>query len=326
MQINKIFNNKYIKIDLSKNAKLPYYLQNIFIFFTPSFFYQKKLTLLLSHKADEEYIKTRVNYYNKVDKEFTLKKAKSIKEFRKEKKKTYFFDLYKYLTYFDKNLKFSYLFGDIRDIPNEPTFLKSRPISENNRNSILLNLNKVRHFIFVDDCIKFKDKENILLWRGKAHQEHRQYFLNKYYEHPLCDVGQIAKKQDKKEIFWEKPKMSIKEQLNYKFILTIEGNDVASNLKWVMSSNSLAFMVKPKYETWFMEGTLISNYHYVLLKDDYSDLEEKIEYYSTHTQEAKDIISNAHKYIEQFKNQEREDVIALKVLEKYFKNSSQMKG
>jgi hypothetical protein len=311
---------------LSKNAKPPYYIRNILIFLTPSSFYQKKLNTLLAHKEDKEYIETRVNYYNKVDKKFNLTKAKSIKAFKKEKKKTYFFDLYKYLTYFNENFKILYLFGDIVDVPKQPSLLKSRPIGDDNQNSVLLNLDKVRHFIFLDDNIKFEEKKDILVWRGKAHQEHRKFFLDKYHTHPLCDVGQIAKKQDKNGIPWEKPKMSLKEHLNYKFILTIEGNDVASNLKWVMSSNSLAFMVKPKYETWFMEGTLIPNYHYVLLKDDYSNVEEKIKYYSEHTEEAKTIIANAHAYIEQFKNQEREDVISVKVLQKYFKYSSQLKG
>ena len=318
MKISKILNNRYIRIDGSKNAKLPYYLRNIFTFLMPSSFYQKRLNTLLNHSEDREYINNRVNYYNKIDKPFKLNQAKSIKAFKKEKKKTYFFDLYKYLTYFNENLKFSYLFGDICEIPNEPTFLKSRPIEGKNQNSILLKLNHVRHFIFVDDTKKFEDKKNILVWRGKAHQKHRQAFLNKFYGHPLCNVGQIIKKKDKSTIEWEKPKMSLKEQLNYKFILTIEGNDVASNLKWVMSSNSLAFMVKPKYETWFMEGTLIPNHHYVLLKDDYSDLEEKINYYATHEEEAKKIITHANKYVEQFKNQKREDIIALKVVEKYF--------
>ena len=41
-----------------------------------------------------------------------------------------------------------------------------------------------------------------------------------------------------------------------------------------MSSNSVAVMPKPKYESWFMEGKLIPDYHYVLIKDDYSDFEE----------------------------------------------------
>ena len=42
-----------------------------------------------------------------------------------------------------------------------------------------------------------------------------------------------------------------------------------------MSSNSLCFMPKPKYETWFMEGKLIPNHHYVLIEDDYSNLLEQ---------------------------------------------------
>jgi len=72
--------------------------------------------------------------------------------------------------------------------------------------------------------------------------------------------------------------MTIDEQLEYKFILSLEGNDVATNLKWIMSSNSLAFMPRPKYETWFMEGNLVPNHHYILIKDDYSDLEERLKY------------------------------------------------
>jgi hypothetical protein len=98
---------------------------------------------------------------------------------------------------------------------------------------------------------------------------------------------------------------------------------VASNLKWAMSSNSLVFMTKPKYETWFMEGTLLPNYHYVLLEDDYSDLEEKINFYSKNSAEALKIIENAHDYIKQFKNTKREKIISLLVIKKYFELSNQ---
>ena len=41
------------------------------------------------------------------------------------------------------------------------------------------------------------------------------------------------------------PKKTIREHLDYKFIMALEGNDVASNLKWVMSSNSIAVMTRP---------------------------------------------------------------------------------
>ena len=45
-----------------------------------------------------------------------------------------------------------------------------------------------------------------------------------------------------------------------------------------------------------MEGTLIPNYHYVLLKDDYSDIQEKMDYYNNHPEEALRIIKNANEY------------------------------
>ena len=90
-----------------------------------------------------------------------------------------------------------------------------------------------------------------------------------------------------------------------------------------MSSNSLCFMTKPKFETWFMEGKLIPNYHYVLIKNDYSDLEEKINYYITNTEETEYIIKNANHYVAQFKNNKSEDWLQLKILERYFYYSGQ---
>lgn len=310
---------KYLRIDFNKNTKAIYYLTNIARMMVPGIYYERRLkALLLSSalKEDEVYIKTRVDYYNKLDEDFVFNEnVKTIQEFKKEKKRVYFFDLLEYLRYFEKKLKISYLFGDIIHIPNEPTLLKSRPIDGNNANSILLKLDKVRHFIFVNDKIAFEDKKNLLVWRGKCFTQPRRDFLSLFHDNPFCNVGQINESENSE---WIKPKMKLREHFNYKFILSIEGNDVASNLKWVMSSNSIAFMVKPTYETWFMEGRLIPNYHYVLLKDDYSDLEEKIAYYSTHIDESKEIIKNAHKYIEQFKNKKRENIISLAVLDKYF--------
>ncbi|MGZ8190247.1 MAG: glycosyl transferase family 90, partial [Methylococcaceae bacterium] len=95
-------------------------------------------------------------------------------------------------------------------------------------------------------------------------------------------------------------------------------NDVATNLKWVMSSNSVAVMPRPKYETWFMEGTLIPNVHYIEIKDDYSNLEEKINYYEQHPNELSQIVENAHNHVSQFLDSFREKIIALLVLKKYF--------
>ena len=73
----------------------------------------------------------------------------------------------------------------------------------------------------------------------------------------------------------------------------------------------------------FMEGRLQGGVHYIEIKDDYSDLEEKIRYYSTHPEEAKAIIRNAHAFVDQFRDKEREELISLLVLEKYFRHTRQ---
>ena len=309
---------KIIRIDKNKNSKPAFYLTRIKHLFLPSWYYKKKMQKILQTPLDETTRK-RLEYYIKLHHPFSLDNtAKTIETFIKtERKRVYFFDLLSYLRYFNPKNRFAYLFGDITYVPKQPSIVKSRPITPNNENSVVMKLNSVRHFIFVDDTLKFEDKIPKLVWRGKAYAPHRQQFLQKFYNKECCNVGQTNTKGDL-NVPWQKETLSLQKQLQYKFILAIEGNDVASNLKWAMSSNSLVFMCQPKYETWFMEGLLQPNYHYVLLKDDYSDLEEKITYYTQHTQEALQIISNAHQHVEQFKDEQKEELLSVLVLKNYF--------
>jgi hypothetical protein len=263
----------------------------------------------------------RVNYYNKLDKEFYCDTNMSrIKDFKlriKLKPHVYFLDIYKYIRYFPKDNHFSFVFGDVTHIPEIPSIVKSRPVEGDNQNSILLNLNKVRHFMFIKDKKRFEEKSNKLVGRLAVYQPHRVKFWEMYFNHPMCDLGQTNKYHTEYPE-WVVKHMTIGEHLDFKFILCLEGNDVATNLKWVMSSNSIAVMPKPTYETWFMEGTLIGDYHYIEIKKDYSDLEEKLDYYIKHTDKALKIIENAHKFVEQFQNKKREKLISLLVLQKYF--------
>lgn len=67
-----------------------------------------------------------------------------------------------------------------------------------------------------------------------------------------------------------------------------------------------------------MEGTLIPDYHYIEVRDDFSDLEERLTYYIEHPDEAEAIIQHAHDYVAQFFDKKREKLISLLVLKKYF--------
>ncbi|UYP47988.1 hypothetical protein NEF87_004273 [Candidatus Lokiarchaeum ossiferum] len=114
--------------------------------------------------------------------------------------------------------------------------------------------------------------------------------------------------------------MSIKEQLQYKYIISIEGNDVATNLKWGLYSNSLVLMPKPSVESWLMEGKLKPYVHYVPLNDKLDNLEEIYKWCVSNDKKCKKIASNATKYMEKFIDLEQENAILLKILKIYCKN------
>ena len=308
-----------------KNNKILYYLVNYIRQFIPSTFYQKKLAQKIHSKQQLSAILKRVAYYNKLSNTITLKNPVLLSDIKTVPgSKVYFFDLYQYSRYFNQKLKGLFLFGDITEVPKQPTFVKSRPIGDNNANSVLLKWNKLRHFMFIKKEQKtYPEKKNMLVSRGKVHktQAHRIKFIEKYFAHPMCNIGRVN--TNDLNPLWKVPRLSIDQQLDYKFILCLEGNDVASNLKWVMSSQSIAVMPKPKYETWFMEGLLVADVHYIIIKDDYTDLEQRLNYYINNQDKALQIIENANAYVQQFRNQENETLISLLTLKKYFEKTNQ---
>lgn len=309
-----------------KNNKMLYYASNYARLLVPRPLFQKRLKsalLKIENRDDRDDIIRRINYYCRLKpgSEFPLGGIK-LKNLKPEKQKVYFFDTYQYTRWFDDDLSIGYCPGDVTFVPDIPSIVKSRPLVENNANSVVLKLDKVRHFIFVNDPWSFEKKASRAIFRGKVlDKQQRIDFMDKFYGHPLVDAGDVGRRARAE---WVTEKMTIGEHLKYKFIMAIEGNDVASNLKWVMSSNSLAVMPRPTCETWFMEGTLLPDVHYVEVLPDFSNLEERMEYYSSHQSEAKEIIENAHRYVDSFRDKARENLISLGVLYKYFRATGQI--
>ncbi|MCH1612079.1 MAG: lipopolysaccharide biosynthesis protein, partial [Flavobacteriales bacterium] len=60
----------------------------------------------------------------------------------------------------------------------------------------------------------------------------------------------------------------------------------------------------------------------ILIKDDYSDLEKKLKFFLDRPQKAKLIVENANKYVNQFKDQKKEDLLSFMVLNKYFNKTN----
>ncbi len=325
MNLNYLFNS-------GKNPKWLYFMKSYLRLSVPNGFWQlirKRRILEAKKRADWPYMQQRIDYYCRLNAEATLPaNATTISQACRQGKKVYRLDASRYTRWFKQHLKMLYIPGDVTEVPEFPAFVKSRPIATDgisNRNAVLLKLNAVRHFIFVHDSIPFAKKKNVAVFRGKVKgKPMRQRFFQEMFGKPFCDLGDTSSHtSDPKE--WQRGKMTIGEHLKYKFVLALEGNDVASNLKWVMSSNSIAVTPHMKYETWFMEGKLIPDYHYIEIKDDFSDLEEKIQYYSTHIEEAQAIIDHAHEFVRQFRNHHREELLGQMVCEKYFEMTGQEK-
>ena len=83
-------------------------------------------------------------------------------------------------------------------------------------------------------------------------------------------------------------------------------------------------MPRPRCCSWLMETRLIPNFHYVLLKDDFSDLKQKYEWCKKNQKGCKQIVNNANKFMEQFRKRKREENIENSVISKYFELTGQV--
>lgn len=322
----------YYMLHSGKNSKMKFFIKAYIQQLVPTWITRRLLRSELKQlqkRDDKEDILRRVDYYCKLTSEAAFpreefnRQAVSVKDQSVIQPKVYYFDAMAIARYFDGHLRWVLKAGDVADLQPVPTILKSRPIGDKNQCSVLLNLNKVRHFLFVNDSKTWREKRDIAIFRGDVGnpkdgnvKPNRVAFMNRWYGHPMVDAASIDHIDGHPE--WQNVKMTIGEHLDYKFVMSLEGNDVASNLKWVMSSNSIAVTPRLTCETWFMEGTLIPNYHYIEVKEDFSDLEERLQYYIDHPEEAEAIIQHAHEFVAQFQDKGREKLISLLVLKKYF--------
>ena len=317
-----------MNIRTGKNAKFPYYARNVLRQLEPRAWFRHRLPRLIDEacrRSDFDEIKRRVNYYCRIEPGTILPSGcPTLAEHRPGSQKVYFFDSYEYTRYFPPHLRWSFAPGDAPDVTETPTVMKCRPTSADTAIAVLLNLDKVRHFIFLDDPASWEDKSPTAIYRGRmGRNPSRRAIMERYLGNPRVDAGDVSR-PGRVPDEWLKPKLTLYAHLGHRFILCPEGNDVASNLKWVMSTNTLAVMPRPRWETWFMEGSLEPERHYVEVKPDFSDLEERMDHYLGHPALAREIIAEAHAHVDRFRDRHREDLVSLLTLHKYFRNTGQI--
>lgn len=212
-----------------------------------------------------------------------------------------------------------------------PIITKTRPLGPSY--NVLINLDKNRHWKdlkTVDEYdIPFNLKNNKIVWRGQAtgffysiNRPNRFNICKKYVNHENkdIDIGLTSDPPNKLDSYLIKKPITIKDQLQSKFIISIEGGDVATNLKWILYSNSVAIMPKPTMCSWLMEDKLEPWIHYVPLENEYDDLEEKYEWCLNNLDKCEEIAKNGKEYMKQFLDEESERYITNSVLREYVDN------
>lgn len=219
--------------------------------------------------------------------------------------------------------------GDVGHSRSKVPFIsKTRPIGS--CCNVILPLNNVRHWKPVADVklydIPYEYKKNVMIWRGATTGAVKRLpLVSKYYNYPghEIDVGftnYIEGYEGYRDPRYIKERKSMGELLGCKFIISVEGNDVATNLKWIMASNSLCIKPESKVESWLMEGLLKPWVHYVPVKDDFSDLLEIYGWCVKNPEICKQIIANCNDYINRFMDGDKEFRIINKSIKKYCDN------
>ena len=242
--------------------------------------------------------------------------------------------------------RFSFSRGDVitQDQQNNWTLSKNR--CEGNTSSVLLrSFNIGRHWANYYNKprdIPFERKKSIVFWRGVSTGSSKHFSAKKWDPRPANRFTLVEKWCNKTQDIdvgfsfihrdWLKPKYqkyvkgvcNIQHFLMNKYILSIEGNDKDSGLNWKLNSNSLVLMAKPRVTSWLMETTLVPNKHYILLKDDFSDLYEKLQWCNNNQDKCIEIVKNANDFMRQFSNNSNEEKLEKEVLNKYFELKSKL--
>lgn len=111
------------------------------------------------------------------------------------------------------------------------------------------------------------------------------------------------------------------EQLQHKGLIMPEGNDVSSGLKWALLSNSVVLAGPPTATSWAMEALLVPWVHYVPVRQDLTDVEEKMQWIIEHDEEAQYIAKRGSLWIKDLlfhsQSEPDNDAINREVLRRY---------
>ncbi|MBD5340011.1 MAG: lipopolysaccharide biosynthesis protein [Bacteroides sp.] len=303
-----------------------FYLKGVVKELLPGWWYRLRAKMILrgwEKRLDADYIRWRRDFYCQLKEDEGDADNREglipIKDVRIGKfHSRYAIDARDTLRYFPADTLVRLHAGDVWENPESPTLIKARRrFAPNGDKAVILNLDSIRHWLRPKDNIPFTKKKPVLFFRGDIfNKPARIKFFEKWADNPMFDLGDTNTAHPSR---WHADFVTVPDHFPYRFILALEGFDMASSLQWIMASNCVPVMPPPTVDGWLMHSRLQPGKHYIEISPDFSDVGEKIKYYINHPVEAEKIAMESKRWMQQFHYRKRERLISLLVIQKYLK-------
>jgi hypothetical protein len=163
--------------------------------------------------------------------------------------------------------------------------------------------------------IPWKQKRLGALWRGDFTGKHingtdeelclanqRCRFVLHHAHSKLIDAGlsdglNVLKSVNINGVQVLRDRVTMEQIQHYKVIISMEGNDVASGLKWSLLSESVVLMPPPTRTSWAMEELLEPWVHYIPMHPNGSNAEEMIQWVGQNDEKAHRIAERGRLFI-----------------------------
>ncbi len=136
-----------------------------------------------------------------------------------------------------------------------------------------------------------------------------------FFDVGFSNINLIKKDKKTTKNYLKKDKYQPCDQLEYKYLLSIDGNAFAGSFFWQLFSNSVILKNQSNYLEWYY-SKLNNNEHYVEFSSE-KELLQKIIFLNKNENFAKSIIKNANDFANVYLTNENIIVYIYKLLEKY---------
>jgi hypothetical protein len=172
-----------------------------------------------------------------------------------------------------------------------------------------------------ENYVRWQDKKNECIWRGDPNNSFYINFINpKDNINPRHYLIKLLKNKKIKNFNYISVFTTISEQIKYKYILDVDGwSNTWDATVWKLYSGSVLLKVKSLWKQWYYDE-LKEWEHYVPINNDFSDLNEKIEWCINNDDKCKKIIINASNFVTDKLNNAYVVKKTIQSVKKYFEN------